>query len=381
MFLSAKPASTSPEYAPAAAARLIDVTSPPLTVVLPTRNRPDNLPGQLRLFRRVPYPVIVADSSEPDAADRIRAMASGIAEYRVLPPELTLYDKLESVLGTIETPFVLLAADRKITLPHAIEPLLAHLIAHEDHIAAIGYILGFTAHPDTIDINRMIWFTPTIDDDDPLQRHFRLMQRYQSRAFGMFRTAPLRQAVTQARRVDGALFQETLMMNALALQGKLARLPVILSLQSTERSFHPPKRNDPLYWFVDDADSFFRHYLRYRSALTDFMRALGIPPPPGADLERVVDMVHAVWLHRNFDDGILNHATRLLLGDAIPPLAGPDLRVPWRRRSWHDVVRRGRRRRYFWREQVLHAEPRSEISISRQEMQRVMEQLDVYFAE
>ncbi len=327
------------------------MTLPRLTVILPTRNRPGNLPGLMRLFGRMPYPLVVADSSDPEHAAPIRAMVPGTRCYRAIAPELNLYDKLELVLRAVETPFVLVVSDRKITFPHAIDPLLEHLIAHEDHMIA---------------------------DDNPLQRHYHLMQRYQSWAFALFRVGPLLKAVTQARRVEGAVFQETLMMNALALQGKLARLPIVLSLQSEERSFHPPKRNDPLYWFVDDIGSFFRHYLRYRSALTDFIRELGIPPPPNSDLDRLVDMVHAVWLHRNFDDGVLNHAVRLLLGDAISPLSGPDVRVDWRRRSYRDIVRQGARR-YIWRNEVLRAEPKSEIQISRDETDRVNAQLDIYF--
>jgi glycosyltransferase domain-containing protein len=354
------------------------VTSPVLTVIIPTRNRPDNLPGQLRLFQRAPYPVIVADSSDPENAARIRAVVPGFVEYRALATEVTLYDKLELVLSSVETPFVLVVSDRKITFPHAVDPLLAHLIAREDHVAALGYIIGFTAHEDTIDINRVIWFTPTIADDDPLQRHYHLMQRYQSWAFGVFRTAPLLRAMTQARRVEGAVFQETLQMNALALQGKMARLPIILSLQSEERSFHLPKRNNPFFWFLDDIGSFFRHYVTYRSALTHFIRELGISPPANSDLDQLVDMVHAVWLHRNFDNGVLNHAARLLLGDALPPLSGPDARVSWREPADDDMVRQGARR-YVWRDEVLRAEPRDEIRISENEMERVMAQLDVYF--
>jgi glycosyltransferase domain-containing protein len=354
------------------------VTSPLLTVIIPTRNRPENLPGQLRLFRRTSHPVVVADSSDPDNAARIRAITADIAAYRAFPPELTLYAKLDRALRDVETPFVVLVADRKITFPHAVDALLAHLLAHEDTVSAMGYIVGFKAHPDTIDINRVIWFTPTIGEDDPLQRHYHLMRRYQSRGFGAFGLAPLRRAVAQAQRVEGAVFQETLMMNALALQGKMARLPVILSLQSQERSFHPPKRNDPLYWFLDDSRSFALHYASYRTALTDFIRELGIAPPPHSSLDQLVDMVHAVWLHRNFDDGMLNHAARLLLGDPMEPIPGPDVRIPWRKPGWRDIVRRGARR-YVWRRDVLRAEPRHEIHISRQEVQRVTDQLDVYF--
>src|SRR5262249_34838089 len=151
-----------------------------------------------------------------------------------------------------------------------------------------------------------------IGEDDPLQRHYHLMRRYQSRAFGVFRIAPLRRAVAQARRVAGPLFQETLLMNALALQGKLARMPTILTLQSEERSFHLPNRNDPLYWLLDDAESFFAQYRDYRGALTHFMRELGLTQRPAAELNQLVDLVHATWLRVNFDAGVLNHAVRLL---------------------------------------------------------------------
>lgn len=350
-----------------------------LTAIMPTRNRPDNVGRQLRLLERSPYPTIVADSSDAVNAARIEALLPDRMQFRACPPERTLYDKLDLVLGEIDTPFVALIADRKITFPHAIDALLAHLVAHDEPIAATGYILGFTSHPDTIDINRTIWFTPTIGDDDPLQRHYHLMQRYQSRAFSVFRIAPLRRAVAQARRVEGALFQEILLMNALVLQGRFARLPTILTLQGEERSFHPPTRNDPLFWFVDDADSFVSHYVRYRTALTDFMRALGVAPPADTNLDQLVDMVHAVWLHRNFDDGVLNHATRLLLGDAIEPLSLPRTHHPSHEPVSGDIVEHGRLR-YVWRNAVLRAEPAEEIRISGDEMVRVMRELDAYFA-
>ena len=354
------------------------MAAPLLTVIVPTRNRPDNLPGQLRLLQRASYPVVVADSSDPINAARIHAMIPDFARLQVFAPELSLYDKLELVLRTIETPYVLIVSDRKITFPHAIKLLLDRLIAQGDYVAAMGYVVGFAVHPNAIDINRVIWFTPTIAEDDPLQRHYHLMRRYQSWAFGVFRTSSLLRAAAQARRAKGPVFQELLLMNALALQGKMARQPVILSLQSEERSFHPPKRNDPFYWFLDDIGSFFEHYVTYRNALTDFMHSLGISPPPNHDLNQLIDMIHTVWLYRNFDDGVLNHAARLLLGDAVRPIAGPELRDARRGRSWRDVVRRGARR-YVWRDEVLRAEPRDEIQISKQEINRVTAQLDVYF--
>jgi len=206
------------------------------------------------------------------------------------------------------------------------------------------------------------------------------MRRYQSWAFSVFRTAPLLTAARQAREVQGAAFQEVLFMNALALQGKMARVPTIHSLQTEERSFHPPKKNNPFYWFLDDVGSFFSHYLRYRRALKEFMLELGASTRFPSDLDQLVDMVHAVWLHRNFDDGTLNHAARLLLGDPIQPIPQPQPKISWREPTEGDVTRQGVRR-YIWRRDVLAAEPKDEIRISAVDMDRVVDQLDIYFGD
>ena len=84
------------------------MSAPLLTAILPTRNRPDSLPGQLRLLRGAPYRLIIADSSDAEGAARIRAMAPASTKYRSLAPDLTLYDKLTAVLEEVPTPFVVL---------------------------------------------------------------------------------------------------------------------------------------------------------------------------------------------------------------------------------------------------------------------------------
>jgi hypothetical protein len=62
----------------------------------------------------------------------------------------------------------------------------------------------------------------------------------------------------------------------------------------------------------------------------------------------------------------------------IPPIPGPDLRPPRRELREGDIVTSGARR-YLWRDEVLQAEPANEIRISQDEINRVTEQLDVYF--
>ena len=46
-------------------------------------------------------------------------------------------------------------------------------------------------------------------------------------------------------------------MNALVMQGRVARLPYIFTLQTVEQSFNRLRDIDPLYWFLHDSRSFF----------------------------------------------------------------------------------------------------------------------------
>jgi glycosyltransferase domain-containing protein len=202
-------------------------------VLLPTRNRPHNIPGQLLLFAKRDLPVIVADSSDGDKAQAIGAASHHRAQFLSYPPAIPFFDKLADAVARIDTPFVLLAADRKITFPHAAEAALVFLQQHEEYVSAQGFVIGFGTHDDDIDINRVVFFTPTIDDADPLWRPYHLMRRYQSRQFSVFRLKPLIAAISQARTVCGAMFQEVMFMNALVLQG---------SGRAPEEHFHAADR-------------------------------------------------------------------------------------------------------------------------------------------
>jgi glycosyltransferase domain-containing protein len=357
-----------------------------LTALFPTRNRPHNILGQLVLFKNSNFTVLVADSSDINKVEEINAASSPLAQFLSYPPDIKFFDKLADAVKRIETPFVLLAADRKITFPHAAEAALAFLKEHDDYVAAQGYVIGFSAYDNDLDINRIVFFTPTIAERDPLQRHYHLMRRYQSWQFSVFRLQPLIKAIAQARTVAGAMFQEVMFMNALVLQGKVARLPKILTLQTVEESFSRLREIDPFYWFLNDSRSFFRHYARYRHSLARFISRNSMSGLANRELEHLLDVIHAVWLHYNFDSGVLNFATQQLLQDRTLNLPHPRPLVPRQFIRRADVVnfplwRRAPRgpRRYIWRREVLNAEPKAEISIAPDEIKNVEHQLDIYF--
>jgi len=349
-----------------------------LTALIPTRNRPHNLANQFRLFMPAGYPMAVADSSDDASWAAVKeVLPAGIAVERY-PTDTTLFVKLAQASAAIETPFTLLAADRKIAFPEAVDDALAFLEQENAFAAAAGYVLGFEPNQDDIDIYRVAFFTPSIREDDPLQRHYHLMRRYQPWVFSLFRTEVLRAAAQFAQSLAGGIFQEIGFVSAVALQGKMARLPTVFTLETPERSFRALHDRDPFYWFLHDSRSFFEHYFRYREALARFIAERSIAPPAGTDLRQLLDTIHGVWLHFNFDNGTLNQAARFQLGDVVPPLAPPAAPRPRAVIEAGDLVRpRQPVGRYLWRREVIDSGP--EITISRAEIARAEKQLDLYF--
>jgi len=363
---------------------LLNGAAPALTVIMPTRNRPHQVIAQLRLFRALgfPYPVVVADSS--DAVDDALAHAvEGAATYRRFAPGRGYYEKLADLLADVTTPFVLTVPDKKVTFPHAIEPLIERLRHRQADVAAVGYVVRFQRIEQDFDIFRVLFFTPSIEEEEPLRRLYHLMRRYQVSGFAVFRTQALARCAAQAVAIEGQIFQEIMFMSTLALQGGIARLPVIFSLHGAEDSLTSVDQRHPLRWFVRDSPSFFRHYAVYRDALADCIRANAVPVPDGVDLAHLLDLIHATWLGRESDTGVINHVTRMLLGDPLPALGAE--------RDWPgprpvadgDLVHPAGAgaRRYLWRRDVLEAEPRAEITITAADIEAVERGLDIFYAD
>ena len=147
-----------------------------------------------------------------------------------------------------------------------------------------------------------------------------------------------------------------------------------------------------VYWFLSNTSTFFEGYVQYRNRLAAFLKDLQkreeqLDESTSAqndktpeELTHLLDIIHASYFGREMDTGMINHTARVLLGDAIKPLK-------FEGSKWHDdpigpadlVHPAGREgRRYVWRKEVLKAEPRSEITISGEEIAHVEAVLDQY---
>lgn len=352
-----------------------------LTALIPTRNRPDECARQLRFLHgnEFAHRIIVLDASEPENSEAVRRAASGIAEFRHFGPEYRMADKLAAAMADVATPYVVLIPDDDIVLPQAIADAIAFLESHPDFVVAHGYFLAFHPHVDAIDMHRMIGFTPSIVDEQPLHRLYNLLRRYQSFYWGAFRTGIFRSAVTAACAMQVVTFRELTALSTAILQGKVARLRSVYALRGPVKSHAAIHQSHPFFFFLRDAREFFGNYVVFRDGIAAFIRRNGIEIPPGVPLEQLLDLAYAAYLGREVDTGTINHAVELLLGEALPPIQ-PEPTPGWQEPAEGDVVHRSSAgdRRYIWRRKVLDAEPRDEIAVSGEDMVRVERQLEHY---
>jgi glycosyltransferase domain-containing protein len=356
-----------------------------LTIVIPTRNRPRHCLAQLRFLRAcgVAHPIVIADSSDEEAAECIRAQCAGAADYRFSNSAVDMTRKLAEVIQYLETPFAVMLPDDDITFPHAIDGSVAHLQAHPDYVAAHGYTLRFGMRDNDIDVHDVFGYTPTIDAERPLRRLYDLLRRYQPFFWAVFRTEALALVLEAAAMTQGALLKELAFMSRATLKGKVARLPAIFAMRGMEESLTPAVEVDPILWFLHDSGSFYRRYSAYRDALAAFVRAdssLLAGLPPTTLLEHLLDLSHATLFGRAVDVGMINHQVQLLLGEVLPPIRPAPQWPGWRTPEPGDVIHYSQRadRCYIWRRSVIEAEPRDEIIITSGEIATVEQQLEAY---
>jgi hypothetical protein len=84
--------------------------------------------------------------------------------------------------------------DDDIPLPHAIAECVTFLSKNKDYAAAWGYVVDFTAHGTDIDLFRVRWFAPSIDEQTSLERIYHLVRRYHPFFWAVYRKEVLSQS-------------------------------------------------------------------------------------------------------------------------------------------------------------------------------------------
>jgi glycosyltransferase domain-containing protein len=354
-----------------------------LTLIIPTHNRARHCAAQLYFLLRqgVRHRILVADSSDAPDAEMLRVAYGETVKILPFPPEIRPLDKFVEAVAAADTPYVAMMPDDDITFPRSIERCLEHLVAHEDTVAAHGYVLDIAIRSGEFDMPAVRWFSPTIGEDDPLQRLYHLLRRYQPFVWAVFRRDALLLALQRAQDAKLIFAQELTILATAVLLGKVARLPVIYTMRGEEVSGAPQAQWDPFFTLLDDSEMLGTEYRRYRDRLIELIAERGLSGSHPLDaLPHTLNLMHMIFLRPLLDAGLLNHTARLRLGDALPSLVPSLPAHDCGPIGAEDIVIRSPRhdRTYVWRHAVLAAEPREEIVISSEERDCALEALDDY---
>jgi glycosyltransferase domain-containing protein len=365
-----------------------------VTILIPTRNRPELCRALVSFLRAsgIKAKIILADSSDQSQiAKGLYASTELNVEHHSLPPDLPFYDKLDLALSKVETSFVAQMPDDDIPIPSALHRCRNFLSNNQDYSTAWGYALNFGLHERSFDIHSMQWCSASIDDASPLERVYHLVRRYQPFFWAVFRTDALKRSISCAKqpqrtilpwrkRLHTTMFQEMTTILTLAMQGKIARLPVVHVMRGSEFSLANRAETGPLFAILDDASKFFAEYVKYRDRLVLFAKdnKLDVSLQHGASLTHFLDLVHSIGLARELDAGTVNYTVQRFLGAPYPEIPLHHNQYGWKEPATEDAVNPSRTtgRRYIWRKAVIQAKRGEEGFIERETIVDVERQLD-----
>jgi len=117
-----------------------------MRLLIPTRNRSTSLAGVLAFYARF-YPqarIIVADGSTDDYKEKNAALCSRTQldiDYRPFDPEMSLFDRLLTVLSDIDDEYIVMAADDDYAILETLEQGRKRLETDPETVCVAGYLV------------------------------------------------------------------------------------------------------------------------------------------------------------------------------------------------------------------------------------------------
>jgi glycosyltransferase domain-containing protein len=273
------------------------------TLVIPTYNRAQQLSALLSYLEteQADCRVLVLDSSSAVVleANHERVAASNLdADFAVFT-DVDADEKWRQGIHKVSTPFCALCADDDLVILRGVRRCLDTLRENPAVSVAQGYSFTFLPRPDgDMELNNIVYFTPSIQDSSPLERLNKLFEIYQAPTYGIFRTPALQRIFDVLRPMTKNLLHELLWSALAAVDGQLIRLPDF----SYGRSMAPSGTYEhwhPLEWFCKDPDSLCAEYLRYREILTAEVIQRSDNEHPFDQVHNVLDLIHLRYLARH----------------------------------------------------------------------------------
>jgi glycosyltransferase domain-containing protein len=206
-----------------------------LTVVIPTRNRPQFLARLLGYYsaEQFNHKLIIADSSDRDDQFRNGSIIKAVSkrlniDYRVFDPLTEFTTKLHKAVGMVDTTYMAVGADDDFFVPSATNRALSFLDANPDYTIAHGESGVFVtesglAHGEITELHR--YGQRTIDSDTGVERLINHLNCYTTTFYSLHRTKQFRDCYRSMLNIKADLYFSELLHSCLSIvQGKAKKL-------------------------------------------------------------------------------------------------------------------------------------------------------------
>lgn len=270
-----------------------------LSLIVPTFDRPEWISRLLRFLApsKKQFKLVLLDSSTSDIVEQNRACAQSLGidlTHRVYPREKPFKEKLLDGLRLIDTEYCVFCADDDLIIPEALRKSVQFLEQNSDYSGAHGLYFAYSGENGQYFVDDILYSQRGLDQDGSLARLACLFEDYQSNFYGVFRTGAQRHAFEAAVSQTSSLYFELMQSAHTAIQGKVARLPIIYAGRSRSESAGTREHWHPVDWIALDAQSYLNGYRDYLEALLGAL----FPGDPGSNnrdrqhAKQTLDLIH-----------------------------------------------------------------------------------------
>jgi glycosyltransferase domain-containing protein len=305
------------------------------TLIIPTHDRAQLLAALLGYLEaeNADCRILVLDSSraEVKAANQARVHASSLDIEFMEFMEESIVEKWRHGIQNVVTPFCSLCADDDLVVLDGVRRCLDVLRGNPAASVAQGFSFTFLPQPDGgLELNNIVYFSPSINDTAPLDRLARLFERYQAPTYGIFRTPTLQRIFDALQSLTSVLSRELLWSALTVIEGQSIRLPGF----TYGRSMGPSAAYEhwhPLEWLCKDPEDLFAEYLRYRGLMAAAVIKRSDNHRSADEVNSILDLIHMRYLIKHAPDSALKFI-------ADQELAGIDFAAYWPHHEIHSPL-------------------------------------------
>jgi len=300
-----------------------------LTIICPTYNRPHMLRRTLRYYAQINFTsrIIIADSSEPGAAELVRCYIKEIEdqliiEYLPMPTSTDYGKKLYEAALLVDTPFLIVMPDDDLLIKPGAIAVLSYLEGNPDAVSAYGNRLSISAVSARKEsphewVKLFPYFSLSLEQDDPIDRIRRLpVPSWWQFPYAVYRSAAFAASVEIISDKNYTQFTEFFLYSAVLAHGKWVKIDCLFALCNTDSHYYTARdRNSfPFYWGT--SGSIISQITRpfWSEHVSDLSKRLayilsGIEPRLRSDeLSKLLLVIYMSINNKYLDQGGLSHS-------------------------------------------------------------------------